>query len=146
MTSTAARISWRAYFRTFCEQHGGYPLTVEDGTRLLFSDGWQYSSTSWKGPEYPPPDDGAERAALVRTYWGLRKSAVSITLAEVSEKLRAMEALQGSRSAPLQQRTVHRDPATGKRTVTTEPVNLDELRGRVEWLRADLLLSEERLA
>ena len=67
------RLSWRDYFLGFCGAHGE---PVQAMGRLLFPDGWSYSSTDYKGPEWPPPAGAEQLAELLRAYWDGRLAEV----------------------------------------------------------------------
>jgi hypothetical protein len=73
-------LQWRPYFLKFCEQHGD-PVTV--GPRLLYPDGFQYSSDSYSGPEWQPPDDPEELQRLVLMYWQVRRGGLQERLTQL---------------------------------------------------------------
>ena len=143
MLDARPREDWKAYYRSFCEAHGSFPMV--DGNKLLFPDGWAYSSTSYEGPEWPPPEDGAERAALIRDYWRLRQEQTKEELLALEEHLRQMEIAQSSRSCPIMFKVVRRDPETGKREKVTQALDLDALRAQRDAIREDLELCEDML-
>ncbi len=140
-------LDWKAYFREFWELHGGFGL-VHRG-RILFRDGWSYSESSHKGPEWPPPEDEAEYLELVRDYWRLRKLAVNRQLIEEREKVRKLKELKTTKSAKLQQRTVivGTDPDTGRATRTVIRNEFDEfaMDERVRLLEEDLKTAEDEV-
>jgi len=133
---------WKAYYLSFCDAHGQFPML--DGARLIFPDGWTYSSSGYAGQEWPPPEDGAERAALIRTYWVLRQELAKKEFLAVSEHLRQMEIVQSSRSCPIMYEVERRDEA-GKKVKMTEALNLDSIREQLVAIREDLELCNENL-
>lgn len=134
------KISWRAYFKRFCAEHGGDPFEFRGW--LLFRDGWRYSNTSHRGPELPPQNEG-ERRDLSRIYWKLRRAAVNLERRTLEMNLRTLEALQRDRSAPLQAAIEHRDkvtnPVTGQQEWQVEVEHRDAdfqgIRDRIDDLR-----------
>lgn len=136
------RINWRMYFRDFCQQHGP-PLT--HGGRLLFPDGWTYSATDWKGPEWAPPEDPIALAMLVRRYWKLRRVAVLEALTQARLTLASCVEAQSARSATLQQIIKYMDPDTGRLTTVERPLDLEGMEQRVESLRLELMQAEEHI-
>lgn len=98
-------LSWAGYFRGFMAKHG---KPVDDGTRLIFSDGWVYSNCDYRGPEVAPPKDDDELRHLQLVYWTLRlegdvhDKGARARQNEAHEKLRVLHELQRDRSAPLQ--------------------------------------------
>lgn len=125
------KLDWRAYFRAFCEAHGKEPVLFNG--RLLFSDGWQYSSTDYRGPEWKPEDD--EREYLIRNYWERRLEIVTdeaLVLQRTYEDLRTSSA---GRSIPLYQSVVYSDE--GKQVRESVPLDLEAIEGRLAWLQED---------
>lgn len=130
-------LDWRAYFIEFCRTHGE---PVEWEGRLLFRDGWTYSRTDYRGPEWGPPADLAELDRLVSLYWRTRHALVKTALDATAHKRNVLHDLAKSRSLPLQQATKdeHGNP-------TYRPLNTAALDARIEWLCADLRECEQRL-
>lgn len=79
------RFDWKAYFNSFCDMHGLFPMEWKG--RLLFPDGWTYSISSESGPEYPPPSTELALLELKRQYWILRKQ---ITASELKFRQQAL--------------------------------------------------------
>lgn len=136
------RIDWRAYYREFCDAHGGIP--VEHGGRQLFEDGWTYSLTDYRGPEWPPPADARELLALKIEYWNIRLKAVLAQRDRLAVLLRDVEQLMLRRSCPLQQRVTYVDEA-GKRQTQTGPLDVEPLRARHELFCDDVAYCEDKL-
>src|SRR5688572_21181579 len=134
-------IDWRAYFYAFCEAHGKHPVQWKG--RLLFLDGWMYSSTDYRGPEYPPPDDPRKLRHLKRMYWTQRRFAVKFTVNDVAARLEAIESQQDGRSAPLQQTTRYWDDDLKKWQVVKGPVDTAMLKARLRFLQDDLVVCEQ---
>ena len=133
-------LDWRAYFRRFCDAHGGSPVSYKG--RLLFADGWEYSATDYRGPEFPPPSK-KEAEALSRRYWQMRLAVVNRCRRSLREQIEHLSALQNSFSGPLQVRTVVRE---GKE-VRAESSDLDlrDSRLRLELLNADAEECQDKL-
>jgi len=91
------RVDWKAYFRAFCQEHG-HPIEI--GGRLLFPDGWMYSATDYKGPEWPPEDSDRAKA-LRRVYWKRRRRSIRQELMELKTTLQDLETMNQVKSAPL---------------------------------------------
>lgn len=131
-TRLGVRIDWKGYFEGFCEVHGRFPL-VHRG-RLLFPDGWQYSMTDYRGPEWAPPDDDEEREKLILVYWKLRRFAIKRELFYARSRLEDLKALQSGRSAPLRQIAVYFDRENGKIRTDRGELDISAYSSRVEWL------------
>lgn len=136
-------IDWQAYFIAFCEAHGKHPVQWKG--RLLFLDGWMYSSTDYKGPEYPPPTDQHKLRHLKRMYWTQRRFAVRFTVNEVAARLEAIEQMQDGRSVPLQQTTRFWDDDLKKWQVVKGPVDTTTIKYRLQHLQADLVVCDQML-
>ena len=134
----AVRLDWRAYFLEFLEAHGNNP--VEHQGRLLFADGWSYSSTDYAGPETPPPDNVIELADLQRVYWTKRRELVRRELA----RLRPLANLQRSRALPLKHRIGCFVEDAGRMKLKTSTADL-AVNEQVELLEADLEHSRTKL-
>jgi hypothetical protein len=138
-------LDWRAYFRAFCEKHGRFPLLYRG--RLLFPDAWQYSATDHAGPEWPPPDDKAERVRLMRAYWKLRRNAVRKTLPAARARLDHLQELVATHDLPVLQRVTTWDPGAGDGGAPVSrvtEVDLEAARQHVAWLERDLLVCDLR--
>lgn len=101
---TKLHLDWKEYFKKFVEVHGE---PVEWQGRLLFRDGWQYSSTRYQGPEYPPPRDPAGLKALKMTYWRLLHEKLTQEIRDLTGQIKMLSDWQNARSMPLQQRVSH---------------------------------------
>ncbi len=108
-------------------------------------DGWQYSATDYKGPEYPPPTDPYQLRHLKRMYWVQRRFAVRFTVNEVAARLEAIELQQDGRSVPLQQSTRFWDEELKKWVTVRGPVDTTLLKARLHMLQADLVVCEQML-
>jgi hypothetical protein len=135
-------LDWRAYFRAFSEAHGGDP--VYHGGRLLFADGWQYSSTDHAGPEWAPPESEEELRRLVRAYWKRRLQIVTAERKLLWERLKGLEQLQAAKSLPLQ-RTAREPDGEGRVKMVRGPLDLDGMRARLAWLADDIKWCQGKL-
>lgn len=95
------KLDWRAYWKEFSRTHGDYPVKWKG--RLLFRDGWTYSSTAYEGPEWPPPSSQEELGRMVRGYWLLRKREVRAAWWNSLQEVEGLKRLQSVKSIPLQQ-------------------------------------------
>lgn len=139
--SDKVRLDWRAYFEQFCLTNGE---PVHYKNRLLFRNGWQYSSTEYEGPEYLPPANTEELDALVLEYWKIRQSSLSALVAKLIHERDTLKKLQQSRSVPLQQATIAEDEQGHKRR-SYKPVSLELLNMRIQWVQVDLEECDTRL-
>lgn len=92
---------WKAYFHKFMEVHGE-PIKC-DG-RLLFGDGWGYSSTDYQGPEFPPPDDPKELRAIRLQYWTKQHAKLAAEQKALRDQIQTLTDWSATRSLPLQER------------------------------------------
>lgn len=136
------RFDWPAYFRKFCELHGE---PVRHKGRLLFKDGYQYSASDYAGPEWPPPEDASELAALVRAYWSERLRMVQVEIAKLKDVVKAVFEAQAGRSAPLQQVVSYVVDDDGKRRVEASDIDRQALIERMKWLVDDAIECEREL-
>ena len=93
------RLDDRAYFKKFCRAHGE---AIEIGGRLYFPDGWGYSSTSYSGPEYPPPKDADQKQRIQVAYWKKRRRMFQRERRALEVQLIQLKESQIGRSVPLQ--------------------------------------------
>lgn len=129
------RLDWRAYFRGFCEEHGS---PIEHGGKLLFPDGWQYSSSDYQGPEWQPPTDPKELRRLGLAYWSKRRAILRAEARIARTEMESVVALQKVRcGAPLKVKVMRTDDETGERRWEADRINLGDMRQRVEMLEAD---------
>lgn len=129
------RLDWVQYFRNFCAAHGEWPVLA--GGRLLFPDGWRYSATDPRGPEWLPPEDPAGLRSLRRVYWTRRREIVRADAADLRHRLRRLEDLASVRSLPLVSVGYEADDEGRARRVSRE-LDVGALAARLAWLEADL--------
>lgn len=134
-------LDWEAYFQEFSRRNGGDPVRINMGgvIRLLFRTGWGYG-TKYEGPEYPPPEDPRKRHSLVRFYWRTRKAALVEIQGQLSESVSSLQAMQSSRSVPLQVREIMWDDQQHKPVTRSGDIHLGRLYERLENL--DRLIAE----
>lgn len=130
-------LDWERYFQEFCNAHGKYPVVYGDKELLLFCDGWMYSSTSYEGPEYPPPTDKKLLNELQLYYWKRRSKIVKRELDALTNMLSQIRDATLSRSLPLYQRTEYRGD-DGKLVVGSDRIDLTVINKRMDWLKNDL--------
>lgn len=136
------RLDWRAYFQGFCEQHG---KPVNWKGRLLFPDGWTYSRTEYKGPEWPPPKDKVELAEMREEYWQLRLQKAEDDLKEVKRLYENLKEQQESRSAPLKYGTRYYDEENQGYRRGTADVSLPAVQDEVTILEEELKECQRQL-
>lgn len=136
------RLDWRAYFAEFSRAHGDNP--VEHEGRLLWQDGWRYSSISHEGPEYPPPADAEELRRLQRAYWQRRMELVEEQRGRLQRTMLDLEAGQSIRGVPLMHRVVGEDE-NGRLGLTVAPLKLEAFKARHDWLREDVAQCHRKL-
>lgn len=144
-TSVKVNIDWRAYWDRFRELHGD-PVPYKG--RMLHPDGWTYSATDYKGPEWPPPADENELRTMQRHYWLIRRKLVRLERAHLWQQLKGLRELISSRSAPVNPESVvvDRDESTGKLTWTRSVVEPAEWEtGRLKWLDDDIAACDQRI-
>lgn len=145
MTGAAARpvrLDWRAYFNRFCNDHGGFPVLVRG--RLLFRDGWIYSSTDYAGPEWPPPEDAEELLDLKTEYWSLRREALLAIHRRIYSEVESLTAAQASKSSPLQHSFSYRDD-DGQVSRGTADLDISAVRVKMDWVADDIKECDEHL-
>jgi hypothetical protein len=148
------RIDWRATYRRFSELHGGNPLEWKGW--LLFPDGWRWSATSYQGPEAAPENE-LEAKKLTTIYYRMRLVSVRrewrdlrVVLGQLEQSMRSMSDHDGV--SPLQMRIVGEKVGRNKwgdeitlRVPASCDLDLDRLRGRVQWLADDAALCERAI-
>lgn len=134
------RLDWKAYFLEFCKVHGE---PVLDSGRLLFRDGWTYSSTQYEGPEWGPPQNHKELDEIVLRYWQLRQATLSKLMLKLDHEYNQLKAVIISRSVPPQQVVFIQDGESRKRAY--RPLNLEPLEQKIAWVKTDLEECAERL-
>jgi len=144
------RIDWKAYYLKFVEQHGGFPVHYLG--RLLFRDGWMYSATDHKGPEWNPLYDNEGKEVppeklieLKVAYWSLRLKSLRLAHRELVQAFDSLKQLQLSRSAPMQHTVTYVDDE-GIRVTKSVDLNLQALETRMEWAAKDVEECELHLA
>lgn len=130
------QLDWRAYFKAFCEMHGGNPV-LHNG-RLLFSDGWMYSVDSLSGVEYGAPLDETELTKLQIEYWQARKKIVASEYEQLAVLKDMLLKTQADRSAPLQHTFRLTDDDTGKTVTRSGPLDIGMFDSRIQWLTDDI--------
>lgn len=131
---TTPSLDWVAYFRAFCEAHGAPVLW---GGRLLFADGWTYSSTDHAGPEWPPPADPALLRQAQKDYWRRRHQVSNAQMHDLAQELFSLEELQRGKSLPILQSQTAVGPS-GAVTFDERPVDFEAMRQRLTWLEDDV--------
>lgn len=132
------QLDFRQYFYNFCLVHGE-PVLARG--RLIFADGWSYSATEYKGPEFAPPTDNGELDKVVLEYWIERKAYLDRLLLSLLHERDTLQKVQDSFSLPLQQ-IVKRDEYNKDRTTNLDLGTLDT---RIAWIRRDLVECVQRL-
>ena len=128
------KIDWETYYKEqFKPLHGGDP--VEHEGKILFRDGWQYSIESYKGPEYPPPEDPWAVHWLKVAYWERLKKQRETILASTEQALRYLEDLQRTHCCDIQTVTTFRDPDTNRIAKHKGTVDLEGYHSRVQLQR-----------
>ena len=97
-------LDWKSYFYRFVEVHGE-PVACRGV--LLFRDGWQYSSTDYQGPEFPPPKDATELSSLKREYWEIMQAKLRSEFDRVDKEISKLREWEMLRNQPLQQRVTY---------------------------------------
>ena len=140
-------LDWTAYYAKFKEMHGMWPVKFKG--RLLFEDGWTYSLTDLKGPEWSPPTEYFELWKLHVAYWAIRRRIVKHERDYLRILLDNLRELQRNKSAPLQQRFVaYNEDREGNQVPSYEFKDVDLLsieEGRLAWLEEDVRECNERL-
>jgi len=121
------KIDWKAYYQRFREEHGH---GVEYKDRVLFADGWMYSLTDYKGPEYHPPNDVQQLRHLQLNYWTIRLKIVSDEHNGLKIKLEGLRRLQEKKSIPIEDE---------------ETDFIPDVQGRFDWLTADIEFCNEHI-
>ena len=132
---------WKAYFYSFCQVHGE---PVKYKGKLLFRDGWSYSSMAYEGPEYAPPTDNNELDLLILEYWKLRYAALTQQILKLQHERKKLQEFASTKSLRLQQVTTTVDEE-GKRHKVPQDVNTDVFDLKIKWLQDDLRECVDRL-
>ncbi len=140
------RLDWKEYFRLFLEEHGE-PILYNG--KLLFQDGWQYSSTQYQGPENPPPEDTKELHYLQVVYWTYLAKKFIEEIRVISNQIRSLKDWSKVRSLPLQSRVSYRDMSLEgtliRKLSPPENLNLRSLETSLDDLRIFYSEAETRL-
>lgn len=123
------QLNWKAYFLRFCQEHGGYPVNRRG--RLLFSDGWEYSSSDYAGPEWAPPTDPETLIGIQAYYWTTRAGIVKAQLMQLESQFNNLRQLQSSKSAPLQHVVNYVDRESRSVVKQVIDLNLDTLKNDI---------------
>ncbi len=117
------RLDWPAYFHAFEMAHGP---SVDFESRLLYEDGWMYAYDH-RGPEYPPPEDRAERMRLRKAWINIRRAVLAQRHADLKAFLALVRVEMLTRPLPLHIQHVAPDPdsETGF-SVTSAPLTDDK--------------------
>ena len=118
------KLDWKAYFDRFIDEHG--EPVVSDGV-LLFQDGWRYSLTDYKGPEYKPPKERKALTKLKRIYWTKIREQYDAEAKVLKNQVQGYEELALRLSLPLQQTLSIPEPGKTGHTVYRKgkPTDLD---------------------
>ena len=135
-------LDWREYYKGFEKRHGE-PILWKG--RLLFRDGWQYSSTDYAGPEWEPPTDPVLLHEVQYLYWQERLKLVSTECEQLEMQLKGLVNLQQAKSLPLVRKVKRWDPDSNSMKVDREEVSPDIFKGRLDWLHADIEECNEQL-
>jgi len=124
------RLNWKAYFKKFCEEHGEDPVQYM-GNRLLFRDGWMYSSVDFEGPEYIPPEDSKKLDVLLLYYHRSKLAFIKQEFEYLSQMLNSLTGFQTNKSVPLQE-TITFENDEGKSQAVTQDWEPSVLTDRIE--------------
>lgn len=134
--------NWRAYWEAFKERHGGNPVTHRG--RALFQDGWTHALTSYRGPEWPPPEDPDKLRELQIAYWEIRSEELRQERQEIGDVYEQVDRMEQEFDAPLFHRVTERQ--NGRKVTRNERVDLQGIKLRLEHVDAQLLEAGEKLS
>jgi len=143
MLDTNVQLDWTAYWEEFKKAHGGDP--VEHRGRLLFYDGWTYSASDTAGPEWRPPQEPSELEMFQVAYWKTKRNLLSQEHAALIAQIESLEKFQFHKDVPLQAVTSTMDVETGQKVLSSDPIDFEAMRGRLDWLASEIRRSEEEL-
>lgn len=129
------QLDWKAYFEGFCEQHG---KPVNHGGRLLFPDGWTYSRTDHKGPEWPPPTDPTRLEELRQAYWKARLEKAEQDWESVNRVYQNLSEMSRNRSVSLKIGVRVFDEETNGYRRGVSDVDLDAIEDEVLMLKEEV--------
>jgi hypothetical protein len=137
-------LDWKAYFEEFQRQHGGEPVLHQPTNRLLFRDGWMYSASDYKGPEWEAPADTSKLRGLQLDYWTTRRAIVFNMLESLKGKIGDLQQMQRERSAPLQ-RVLYTKSEDGKTLKQSVKIDIPMLLTRVSILEVAMQECQDAL-
>jgi hypothetical protein len=135
LPTSEIELDWRAYFEEFCAAHGGEPVEFEG--RLIFRDGWAYSKSDHKGPEWAPGTE-QERTRIALAYWTMRRAILETERQALSASVEEMRLLQLHRSAPLMVRAIKYDDDGVLVGMETKPLDTAALADRLTELEREI--------
>ena len=134
-------LDWMEYWKEYQRQHGE-PVVFRG--RFLFEDGRTYAMDP-TGPEWLPPEDPVENLEF-RTYYAKERLRMVLHDEKLIESyVRGIEQLQKSKSVTLQQKSRYKNHED-RWVNESGPVDLSDLKGRLLWLKNDIMDCEKRLA
>lgn len=133
------QLDWKSYYDRFDSAHGGYPIPFRG--RLLWRDGWTYSSTDHAGPEWKPPEDTKELKVFKSHYWNSRRVLIADSVRRTEDDLRNLRETQRAKCVPLQVvKRVRSTNAEGIPIVIAqyEDIDFDVLEAKLKYDRIEL--------
>lgn len=140
--SPRIRLSWRAYYERFKEVHGQPVLYRE---KLLFPDGWTYSTDSYAGPEYPPPKDHERLVKLGEVYWRTKLKVLKALRLETRQRLDGLRSVQSTKAIPLRHLQPKYDEEGKMAGTETVELDLPALGARVDQIDLDIQDCEAKI-
>ncbi len=125
-------LDWPAYYEEFKRAHGD---PIQWKGRLLFRDGWSYSLSDYKGPEYKPPT-GQRLEDLKLIYWRIYAVLVTRELTQLEATIEGLRYFQTQRDVPLQRREIRWDHESQVASLLVRDLDLDDFAGRLGELKA----------
>lgn len=92
------RVNHSENYFAFKEEHGE---PEDDGTQLLFHDGWTRSNLTHKARPVAPPPDPVALAAIQRRFWQLRSRECVKQIAEIHKALAAFGEVSEGMPGPV---------------------------------------------
>lgn len=134
-------IDWVGYYENFRDKHGE-PVSYQG--RILFPDGWTYSATDFKGPEYPPPEDKLQLWEMQKAYWIIRKAMLLVEFSDLKVKAECIVELQSVKDAPLMflQTTIKED---GTKEKLSQEFDLTILIDRLDFLTQQITVCDREI-
>lgn len=140
---TNIELDWVGYFKEFTIAHGGSPVPYKG--RLLFQDGWTYSSTDHQGPEWPPPNNEVELRELQRAYWDYRRQVTEQELHDRKCLQTYLDGLQNHKSMPLVQKVRVFDDETQRTVIRSVVVDMGAIESEITWITQQLAECQSKL-